>query len=240
MKTTMKTTILAGFFAGALAFSGSANAFIIDFTDTGWIGAVTKSQTFGGLTVTVSSNGAILNADTLFKQNAVPCIAPLNLACVNDGIGIGTRDDEVTFSATVGTGEILNVSFSQAVTIDEIGFLDLFTIKGEPTETASWKSNGGPVGSASAQGTDPNNPGQGWLLATLAQPILGVTTIDFFTNTGTNSDFALALLNISDPGGNLNLPQVPLPASAYLFGTGLLGLGFLARRRRKKNQVKFA
>jgi hypothetical protein len=38
-------------------------------------------------------------------------------------------------------------------------------------------------------------------------------------------------------GGNLSVAQTPLPAAAWLFGTGLAGLGLLARRRRKQQSA---
>jgi hypothetical protein len=38
-------------------------------------------------------------------------------------------------------------------------------------------------------------------------------------------------------GGNFQLTAVPLPAAAWLFGSGLVGLGSLARARRRKEQA---
>jgi len=35
-------------------------------------------------------------------------------------------------------------------------------------------------------------------------------------------------------GGNLSTAETPLPAAVWLFGSGLAGLGFLAKRRRKQ------
>jgi hypothetical protein len=51
-------------------------------------------------------------------------------------------------------------------------------------------------------------------------------------------NYALNLTGIgggtSGYGGNLAVAQVPIPAAAWLFGAGVLGLGALSRKRKKK------
>jgi hypothetical protein len=239
MKMKMKTMLMAGLFAGAMAYSSIANAVLIDFTTSGatnWLGGSTQFNFVGGLGVRVTSfvggvQGGNLNADNVNTLAGAPCDGLL--ACSVDGIGIG--DDEVS---RIGAGERLRVDFGNIVNVLEIGFLDLFDEPSEPVEEASWSIDNTLTALDSVFGTGPNGPAtNGFEADTTIVNLVGISFIDFFVAAGSNinSDFALAYI-VTEPGSIVGV--IPLPSSVYLFGTGLLGLGFLARRQRKKNQTK--
>lgn len=257
MKMKMKTMLMAGLFAGVMAYPSIANAVLIDFTTSGWLGANSAINSGAGTgfgdpdagDVTVKAynvNGAktgvgiatgILNADDISNAGKLilPCI-DVGLACDKDGIGIrqeGNNDDEIS---RLNGGEILRVSFENKVDILAIGVLDLFAPDSENLETASWSiGNLTPKGSLLGTASNAN----GFVEVTDLINLVSVSFIDFFVAAGSNfnSDFALAYLRVA-PAGTINV--VPLPGSVYLFGTGLLGLGFMARRRRKKSQAQLA
>ena len=73
----------------------------------------------------------------------------------------------------------------------------------------------------------------------------GLTLASLVSNQLAGGDpgvFFLDVINNNRMGGptgeiNFTLSQVPLPSAALLFGTALVGLGFLGRRRRKDGSV---
>lgn len=225
ISNTKRSFVAAAFmgFAAVTGFAAPANAAIIDFTLSNWLGAGSFSQTIDGNLITVSSLtlGGVLNSDSVSDPGAAPCTLT-EVSCQTDGIGI--NDDEV------GGVQILRVSFGTAVNIFQIGFLDLFTPSLENIETASWTTDQSHSGSLPGDGSNDN----GFAGVTfLSDGLVGVSFIDFFVdsiNSNSNSDFALAYINV---GESTAINEVPLPASAYLFGTALLAMGALGRRRRK-------
>lgn len=70
-----------------------------------------------------------------------------------------------------------------------------------------------------------------------------VTVVDARYSAFGNATFEFP--GLTDPGteggaflgGNIQLNPIPLPAAAWLFGSGLVGLGSLARARRRKEQA---
>lgn len=189
----------------------------LDFTDTaiwgGANGATSFMATDDGITATLIATGGNMTTNATGDQaGCAASIAPL--ACLGDGIGI--VDDEVSGGGT----QSLTLSFDSAVNVNSISFLDLFDEN--PAESVTLLVMFAAGGSSSFTATSPgSNPG-GFLEWT-AGPLNGVTSIEFSAATlSSSNDFALAAANVS---------AVPLPAAAWLFGSALLGLVTVARRK---------
>lgn len=224
-----KLTLAASGFVAALAFCAPAYASIVDLTSSVWLTPNTgTSQIIDGVTVTLTPTGGVLAADTIPGNPNPPCTGTIDLACNQDGVGItqtGAGDDEVGLN----NGENLKITFSSAVTLKAIGFLDLFN-ESPAAEKASWKVNGGATNSVTGTATDTI----GWYLVS-SLTVLGVTTLDFFidaTSPG-NSDFALAYIEFIKPNPS---SDVPVPAALPLLASGLLGAGSWGWFRKKKNR----
>lgn len=203
----------------------------IDFTDADpWVGVVGQTIfTSGGVTLiglpgsqmTFNARGG--SGDP--KLGMEPC-RTLEYACDGDGIGIG--DDELSWLPSGGFSQLLEVQFDTAMTINEISFLDLFN-EGTGRETAYWRFNqGSDAGSAmfslDAPLANVSWPATNGFAATSGLNVGGVTSITFFVNCNTDdcsaNDYSLA-----------GISAVPIPAAAWLFGSGLIGLAGIARRR---------
>lgn len=255
----MKRLIFTTLTAASMWFSAAAHALVIDFTDLSLWGETGASApttvNYGGLDVTLSAYAAAYSPPADFFASPVPytntpydgqtpCsdFGGIGLACEGDGIGIG--DDELTFIQYEDTeqdfeliyGELLHVSFSEAVDISSITLLDLFGYSGsdpapEKAGIVSLGFSGGYVGVW--EGTAEND-GTGFLTATLdnAEESLGSNgfsgVTDLFFGSGDIlelnpygfSDFSLAAITLN----------VPEPSTLALLGVGLLSL-ISARRR---------
>jgi hypothetical protein len=225
--------------ASMLALAPAANAAIqaIDFTNANPWGAVQGQTSFTSAGVTVSSQGT---AGGKLTFNAIGAsgdpargLEPCGVyACDGDGIGIG--DDEVSWK-TSGFDELLEVQFDSAVTVTEISFLDLFN-EGTGREIAFWYYNGdsSAISFLEAPLTNDSWPATNGFGATTGLSVTDVTSITFLVDCAGNNcaanDYALA--GIKTVGPDSDVSEVPLPAAAWLFGSGLIGLAGIARRRK--------
>ena len=77
------------------------------------------------------------------------------------------------------------------------------------------------------------------VFTTTATGFEGSALTNFVSGTNLNQTLTLAFASITAPIGiSLQVAAVPLPPALLLFGTSILGLGFLSRRRRKKAGAK--
>jgi hypothetical protein len=229
-------TLAAAILAAAALVPLPVTAALIDLTDFALWGTVSGSTTVtrnvagvGSVTVRAFKASVLtpmnLNNTQTFDGGGGAgaygfCAAAGGpLACQRDGFGVAA-DDEVSISGQ----EPLEVRFATPVTLARFHFLDLFT--GEPgtadpaSETAAWRF-GGTSTIYTLQGTSSHfGTGLSAGYANIAVANSGVTSVIFHATKPSNSDFALAAIEV-----------VPLPAAALLFGTALAGLGWIRRRR---------
>lgn len=189
-----------------LAFSISAQATLIDFTDQSWEAAISAGSgttaTLGNVTLTAKSGSLTFN-----RSDNGGCVAgrPANgLTC--DGDGIGINNDEIT----QGGSQQITISFQQAVDITDIFLLDLFSSErtGEIAIIDGAQYSGSNLLAGGFFETGFNG--------------LGITSIVFSGNLDSFSDYAVAAIEVS---------AVPLPGAAILFGSALLGFFGFKRRR---------
>ena len=235
--------------SGGLLSAAVTQAAIVDLTDGSWSrhdNRTSATGTFGTNHVTLSAGGTDRLRFTGYDGRG----GCASLACTNDGVGI--NDDEVSFGS-----ERLTASFSSAVTVNRVHFLDLFGAGpgGDPMAEGVGmllEYAGGGTASLSAVGT--NWGGDGYL--DFAIGLSNIMSISFFTDADSgpsNSDFALAGLDLdwtngrvnedgqgglgqNDPRGPASLvleaaaQSVPAPALPWLMLLGLILIGFTEPR----------
>lgn len=219
MRSLAKSFAVAAF---GVAAASSASAALIDFTDLSTLASVnntTATGTVDGVGFTVIATGGRLTT------NAGSGPGPVG-GLLGEGDGLGVRDDEI------GPGQYITIIFDQEVKLTGASFLDLFRSPLQEAEEAfvyagSPPDNPGFIGSLVA--TETFAPG-GAGLGSLSLSRLG-TTFSFDAGAGNDDqgvgDFALAGLTFD----KVSIEVIPLPASALLLGTALLGVGFASRRK---------
>lgn len=200
--------------------TGAASAAVVDFTSDATVTAAAAGNPFtldsGGVTISVLTAPGAASFDDTVDGSASFCQAQGgDFACDNDGLGIS--DDEV------GPGESVILTFSQAVNVTSLAFLDLFV---DPDagqdETVMVMVNGAPATTLDALiEFEPGATG----FARFATNLGLVTTLALLTGEGNDGvgvrDFALAGVEFS---------PVPVPAAGLLFATAAIG-GGIARRK---------
>lgn len=213
-----KLHLLAAASALAVGLSTqSASALEFDFTNnTPWASANgLPSFSAQGLDITASGGTLTFNAG----DNAGCMDANTNLlvGLTCDGDGLGINDDEVDSDP-----ELLTIIFSFASIQDlvNVELLDLFKDEGVPTgdETAEISVNGAGFTSFSAV----QNPGENGGYLSTGLTFANLQSLAFRGSNDPFSDFSVARITT----------EAPEPATVALLGAGLIGAGFLARRRR--------
>lgn len=207
------------FAAAAVIAAGasSAHAVTIDFTDTSiWVDGA-STQVVNGATVSLASNAAPIVSDVAGAPGPVGPLLGLS-----DGLGIG-NDEVTTFPNKT---QAITVTFSgKKVRVIGLYFLDTFIADdGTNLESVVAEFSGGEIVTTDA--IAPNSEGVGFV-STFFEPITA-ETVRFTASADGNDnigqpDFALAGIEIA---------VIPLPSSALLFISALVGMGALSRKRR--------
>jgi len=217
MKNLYKILIIA-----SLGFGINANAATFDF------GTIANGNEYGAESITFTDGGVSVTAtgwDGLGIHEGTPDYFAY-LDSGNAGLGVcqnlngdqctPTSDDNVTY------GETLRLTFDQEVNISKIDF-----VNGDHGTTFTGDfvlSIDGGVQNTYA------------LTNIFAMGGLNGTVFDFYNpNTGGGSnvsnDQQFYINNLSSGARGLTPPEVPVPASVWLFGSGLIGLVGVARRK---------
>ncbi len=207
----------------------SASAALLDFTDTAFLATLNKvsnseyTGTFDGVGFTLSATNGNINLLTdggYDGSNRSICASNGGqFACGTDGIGID--DDEIGEDGG-GIIENLTLTFDTAVNISGFHFIDLYKVNGTEQATVIIDGNS-PFTVDATQGA-----GEGGYASYVSAQILATTIV--FTAESTigvqddaNNNYAL---------GGVNVSAVPVPAAAWLFVSGIVGLmGFSTRRK---------
>jgi len=229
---------------GLVLLSGNASAALLDFTTSS---APSNPVPVGdGISATFGTLGYTLTADpnNLTRNESAAGNCGGILACDIDGFGI--RDDEVT-----GGTQSLTLEFDRSVWINQIYFLDLFAKNQTALDNSNNSVNpdGNYIETAKIDlfsETDTLVASFLFDAVVLKQVNGGFGVFDLpgvdnaiqaaklvftgrskYGDDGSN-DYALAGLSIND----VDVNQVPLPASLTLLLSALAGFGVLSRRRK--------
>ena len=191
----------------------SANATLIDFTDQSWQDAIDgnnlTSVTLGNVTIESTGGYLTFNSSSGERAGCMDGQPDNGLTCLGDGLGVGSSNpDEITQNST----QSITVSFADAVDVNDILLLDLFSSEntGERAVINGTQYFGDNIldGGFYATGFTGTN----------------IFSLMFTGNIDSFSDYALA-------GIDVELSPVPVPGAAILFGSALLGFFGFKRRR---------
>lgn len=199
---------------------------------------------------------AFLGVSIFVSYTGVALSAPLNLNYSTTSSGTTTVSVTINVPANPSSSNYGNSFSGPTPTFSGsgvYGFYDdyIFTVSGATTNSISTTIDLGSLSITNFQERLFNYSGNP--SPTLGLPTGGVT--DAWTSPfGSSGTVAVLPTTVLAPGtyvlqmrgtvtgagggsyaGTLNIAPVPLPAAAWLFGSGLLGLGALVRRRKQPN-----
>ena len=232
--------------AGVMAFgfvTSAAHAAVIDFTDPAT--AMETGSVLGvGWTLTSPTNPLGITFTPYDGVGLCPGSALYCSSAANGKDGAGVQDDEVT-GASINSGERLQLTFAQPIVVTGFYFLDLFSRGPAPEQNSSEREEARVsfndidylthVFLANKNQIVGESPGykEVSILPTIVGANGSVWFTAFFQNgrfydDGTN-DYSLA---------GVKVEAIPIPPAVLLFGTALIGMGFLARRRKQREGLK--
>lgn len=215
--------------AASFLISNSAMAVstLLDFTDNSTVSETSSGVfegTFNGVGFTLTSSDGLVNFNESYDGSSTAHCGVGLLKCDNDGAGI--NNDEITSGAGVDAGQTLTLHFESSVYIHGFDFLDLYDNR---AASAGREQAAIIIDSAGAILVDAIGiPGDGGYANRTITRVLA-NTIQFTAYPGgtlqddSTNDYSLAAVRVS---------AVPIPAAAWLFGSGLIGLAGIARRRK--------
>jgi hypothetical protein len=165
-------------------------------------GANSATPATDGTYIGLSQPGGYTNALGYLQQGKMPIVT-------------------TAYNATNGAGCSLGSCLGNTVS----GTLPLVVDTAANTYDYVGGGSGAPVNTGGAIGGNPMQAG----------PLQGFSAnfnVGTISPTGYSTTTSLAANCNFDPSGNLCAPAVPVPAAAWLFGSGLLGLMGVARRRK--------
>lgn len=203
---------------GITLFAGAAQAAIVDVAEnggfeTGDLSGWTPFDFGGGVNGVSSTNPASGSWSSSNSCTGGPCDALIKNA--NKGIGVVTA------------GQAITVSFDYRGTLADGGviFAELFSeLDGGGVSKAELLS-GGPL----FPNADPDVWSTAVFNTTLGPDVAGGVTLQLKASCGAA---ASCLADIYFDNAKMEVNAVPVPAAVWLFGSGLLGLVGVARRKK--------
>ena len=221
---------IAGAAAGLVLATGVASAStLIDFTSA----ATGTSGSVGGVNWTMSSNVGIVNNSQLFDgQDSLASLAGTGLAFQRDGYGVRStidaqrNDDEI--SSMRGGMEAITLTFSKAVKLTSVAFLDLFMpANSKIGEVGYARLSDGTV--LSFAGSDIANANGSRRAGYAGSAFAGLVTTSISFYIGLTNDAK----GVADGAlASISVAPVPVPAAGLLLTAGLGGIAAVRRRRK--------
>ena len=217
--------------ASVLTMSANINAATINFTGTlGFIEIDTGSTTYSGLAIGDSFSGSFTYGDSSADASSIVTNPPISADYSFTGAPYGGAITGGSIT-TIGTDSGVGIGDNDGMGDDTFIINNLYG-SSIPYETISdtW-------GTYSSNGTQ----AFGIDLYSLDTSIFSGLNFQVLPLTLSNSDFALFYIEEVDTFGNTTylatgkltaISAVPVPAAAWLFGSGLIGLIGLARRKK--------
>lgn len=198
----------------------SASAITVDFTDSSWSGAYNQDP------FSVIQDGITITAEAANNDPNIVDNAKLHWDS-KDGLGIDPTGTYSYEKDEIEGFEVLTIRFDQVVNLNSIGLSDFFIerdINGNLfTEQGEYWVNDDTATKERVHAVTSFNNGE-LLLQGLDVNITSISFASLGRILGSqNHEFALQSLGVS---------AVPVPAAIWLFGSALLGMVTISRRRK--------